>query len=687
MFGRFAVLTQRGPFSRTLLSYNLDGVPNVRPGSWYLVPFHHDIAPGLLVDTEPDTSAAGTLLPALACVDALGIYPDLDGVVTNLRQSLERQFVPWDDALAVVRFLSENQGHNRQRARLTVRDPAALLRNIQAVAGSDDAFARSTTSLRLLLIGDCTPCQLPTSLWKIPTRDRSRLYQQGVIVDAACAADPSANFVALGAPATPELVVGSFARRLDRVRFLVSSVVTGSGSAALITSSESLTTAYEAAIREWKLPVFRWPSAQRRKSVASRTPGIWLSTRLFSAAILPEVSLAVLDLGVPGEWLFYWQPFSQRSLVQLMCELSAKRMIPCVVGASVPTLTVLDACGTTPDALPIARERVQQTTRYEIRKAGGTASGIRQPSRILLEQTTRLLRETYDKTLDSLLLLNIHGLATLIECVECGYTATCPVCGNTLTLSAERSHLFCKQCGHSESSPDVCPNCHGAQLRSRGYGLDRLKRELGQTFPLSAIMPADIGEIERPHPAAAPFIYLGTYADVQIIPLLRPQLVVFPDVSVGLHHPVFDNLEQLFAVIRGAGSEAVPGAVVVQLDRRTVALRQALEKQPLREFLMRESAQREELRMPPFSRQFSIQFPVRSTTLDSEQLRAQLIDTLDAEAASPQGLRVEVLRTARESRIVSAEFRVDRTIVAPEQRVERALSHISLFRNAVIRIY
>lgn len=670
-----------------LLSYDLDGVAEVRPGSWYLVPFHHDIAPGLLVDTEPGTSAAGPFLPALARLEAPGIYADLDGTVADLRQSIERQFVPWDDALAVVRFLNENQRHNRQRARLTVRDPAALLHNIQAVAGSDCAFARSTTSLRLLLLDDCTPCQLPASLWKIPTRDRSRLYRQGVIVDAACAADPSANFVALEASATPELVVGSFVQRLDRVRLLMDSAVAGNGSVALITSSESLTIAYEAAMKEWRVPVFRWPPVQRRKSAANRAPGIWLSTRLFSAAILPEISLVVLDLGVPGEGPFYWQHFSQRSLVQLVCELSAKRMIPCAVCVSVPTLTVLDACGKTPDALSIARESARQTTRYEIRKADGTVSGIRQPSRILLEQTTRLLRETYDKTLDSLLLLNIRGLATLIECAECGYTATCPVCGNTLTLGAERSCLFCKQCGHSEPSPDVCPNCHGAQLRSRGYGLDRLKYELGRTFPLSAITPVDIVAIDRLHPTATPHVYLGTYADVQIIPLLRPHLVVFPDVSVGLHHPVFDNLEQLFAVIRGAESETVPGTVVVQLDRRTMALRQILETQPLREFLMRESAQREGLSMPPFSRQFSIQFPVRSTTPDSEQLRAQLVEALDAEAVSPQGLRVEMLRMAHESQMASAEFRVDRAIAAPERRVERALSHISLFRNAVIRIY
>jgi hypothetical protein len=693
VLGSFAVLTQRGPFSRSLLSYDLDSVEDrPGPGTWYLVPFMHDVAPALLVSTslsEQQSNGTGVLpLPILSRCCAYGVYPDLGPGITDFRSALERQLLGWEDALAIVRFLQTAQRHDRRQARLTAPEPGLLLHNLQAMAARDVTFATRTGPMRQLLSDDCTESHLGTSLWKLPTSARRLLYEQGVVVDGRLANTLRRYPSPADANERLQLLVGSFTERATRIRPAVEAAIASSGSVALIVSSEVLATLYERILMDqWKVPVIRWPAAQIRKFSGERGPTVWISTRQFSAASLPETALIVADLGIPGEWPFFWQRFSLKSLVDVVADLSRKRGIPCLVGVSAPTLSILDACGVPLESMPQPMQQQPNPITFVLRRSDSTLPKQPGPSGILLDPTMRLLRQTYDRGSSSLLLLNIRGLATLIECAECGYTATCPACGATLTLSADRTTLFCKQCGHSEGSPDVCPNCHGIQLRSRGYGLDRLAHELRRTFPPSSVVPMDAGDTAVVPNPAAPSLFLGTYADVQHIPLLRPGLVVFPDVSVGLRHPVFDNVEQLAVVVRGALTETAPGTVLVQLDRRSVDLRDALDTASMRVFLEGEQAQRRELMMPPFARQFVIRLSTRATVPDIENLKKSLATALATEGIPTQGLHVDLLTVAAKTRVVSLEFRVDAREAALGVRVQTALSHNRLFQNATIRVY
>jgi primosomal protein N' (replication factor Y) len=300
----------------------------------------------------------------------------------------------------------------------------------------------------------------------------------------------------------------------------------------------------------------------------------------------------------------------------------------------------------------------------------------------------RLLRQHYDRGKDSMVLLNIRGFATLIECAECGYTATCPHCGATLTLAGDRKRLFCKQCGHSEVPPDSCPNCHGTQLRSRGYGLDRLARELERTFPRSAVQLMTPGDETVVGQNASPSLFLGTYADVQRIAVLKPELVVFPDISVGLRHPVFDNIEQLAVVVRGAVAEAVPGTVLIQLDRRSTGLRTTLDgTETMAAFLEGEREQRRELLMPPFARQFVVRVSSGRRAPDLDALTKSLEGSLAAEGVEFRGLHADLLTVSAHARVASLEFRADSLQTALGLRVSTALAHNRHFQNASIRVY
>ena len=692
MLGSFAVLTQRGPFSRNLLSYDLESL-QARPavGTWYLVPFMHDVAPALLVSTDLSDErppAADLLpLPVLSPLHAGGVYPDMGTNVVGLQRALERQILGWEDALAVVRFLQAGQRHDRRQARLTAPEPALLLRNTQIVAARDTVFASRTSAMRQLLSDDCSDTQFGSSLWKMATPARGHLYAQGVVVNSRLADMPCRQLSPVEAEGQVDLLLGSFSERAARIRPAVEAAVARGGSVALIVSSDALATLYANLLgSEWNVPVIRWPTSPVRKFQGARAPAVWLSTRQFSAVSLPETILSVVDLGVPGEWPFFWQRFSLRSLVNIVADLCTARSIPCLVGVSAPTLSVLDVCGVPLESMPQPSSPLRPVT-FVLRKSDSSLPRQPGPSGILLEPTLRMLRQAYDTGSSSALLLNIRGLATLIECAECGYTATCPECGETLTLGADRSILFCKQCGHSEQSPDTCPNCHGSQLRSRGYGLDRLARELRRTFPTSSIVSMDTAGTAATAGTAVPSLFLGTYADVQQIASLLPHLVVFPDVSVGLRHPVFDNIEQLVAVVRGAASEATLGTVVVQLDRRTMDLRGPLGSTPLRTFLEVEQDQRRELLMPPFARQFVVRVAIGSAHPDVDAMMNSANAALLAEGVTPRGLHADVLAVSPKARVVSVEFRADAREEALGLRVGRALTHTRLFQNAGIRIY
>jgi hypothetical protein len=559
------------------------------------------------------------------------------------------------------------------------------------MAARDPSFSAKTAPMRQLLSDSEATAHLQSALWKLSTPARRKLYEQGFVVDRGLADTEPRVSRTRGDCSHPQLIVGSFVDRATRFRLAIEAAIADGGSVALIVSSDVLASLYEGLLsHDWNIPVVRWPSVGARRFRGDRHSTVWLSTRQFSSLILPEITLVAVDLGIPGEWPFFWQHFSLRSLLSVAADMSKVHSIPCLAGVSAPTLSVLDACGVPTDsALGSEVENpAQVSATFVLRSQNAALEKQTGPSGVLLAPTMRLLRQSYDQGKNSMLLLNIRGFATLIECAECGYTATCPDCGATLTLGGDRKRLFCKQCGHSEAPPDLCPNCHGAQLRSRGYGLDRLAHELQRTFPVSAVQlmtPTDEAVVAQ---NTGPSLFLGTYADVQRIAVLKPEFVVFPDVSVGLRHPVFDNIEQLVIVVRGAVAETAPGTVLIQLDRRSTGLRVVLDgSETMAAFLENEREQRRELLMPPFARQFVVRVSSRGASPDVDAMTTDLGTALTAEGLDFRGLHADLLTVSARARVISLEFRADSLQAALELRVGTALAHNKPFQNAAIRIY
>ena len=71
------------------------------------------------------------------------------------------------------------------------------------------------------------------------------------------------------------------------------------------------------------------------------------------------------------------------------------------------------------------------------------------------------------------LLLNRRGMAQVIFCPSCGYTADCPNCDISLTLHG-RHHLVCHYCDYHQNHQTKCPDCNEGELTPLGLGTEKV---------------------------------------------------------------------------------------------------------------------------------------------------------------------------------------------------------------------
>ena len=81
-----------------------------------------------------------------------------------------------------------------------------------------------------------------------------------------------------------------------------------------------------------------------------------------------------------------------------------------------------------------------------------------------------------------LLFLNRRGMATFVNCRDCGYTATCPNCETALTFHYHTLDLTCHHCNYHAPIPTVCPSCKSMAIKYFGSGTQKVEYELKKLF-------------------------------------------------------------------------------------------------------------------------------------------------------------------------------------------------------------
>ncbi len=102
------------------------------------------------------------------------------------------------------------------------------------------------------------------------------------------------------------------------------------------------------------------------------------------------------------------------------------------------------------------------------------------------------IREALERGEQAILFQNRRGFAPVIECHQCGWVPTCQNCDVKLTLHRQLNQLTCHYCGFTYKVPTVCPCCGGTDLRTHGFGTEKIEEQVREIFPEARISRMDL---------------------------------------------------------------------------------------------------------------------------------------------------------------------------------------------------
>lgn len=228
------------------------------------------------------------------------------------------------------------------------------------------------------------------------------------------------------------------------------------------------------------------------------------------------------------------------------------------------------------------------------------------------------LKDAMDKTLAAreqvMLFLNRRGYAPLTLCRTCGHRIECPSCSAWLVEHRFRRELQCHQCGFTQPTPEVCPECKSEDsLVACGPGAERLFEEATALFPDARISVMTSDTMTNPRQTAhmvgqiaagAVDIVIGTQIVTKGYHFPNLTLVGVVDADLGLRGGDLRagerTYQQLVQVAGRAGRAEKPGKVLLQTYEPEHPVVQALLSGDGDTFMKAERESRERHAMPPF---------------------------------------------------------------------------------------
>ncbi|MGV2020633.1 primosomal protein N' [Agrobacterium sp. 22-223-1] len=231
----------------------------------------------------------------------------------------------------------------------------------------------------------------------------------------------------------------------------------------------------------------------------------------------------------------------------------------------------------------------------------------------------RGIGKTIEKGEQALLFLNRRGYAPLTLCRVCGHRFQCPQCSSWLVEHRFRNQLQCHQCGHSEPTPDHCPECGTFDhLVACGPGVERIAEEVEKHFPeaRTIVLSSDLMGVKRLRLELEAIvkgeadIVIGTQlvAKGHNFPLMTLVGIVDADLGLANGDPrAAERTFQLLSQVTGrAGRTGLKSHGLLQTYQPQHPVMQAIVSGDASAFYEREIVEREKAVLPPFGRLASI---------------------------------------------------------------------------------
>ena len=101
------------------------------------------------------------------------------------------------------------------------------------------------------------------------------------------------------------------------------------------------------------------------------------------------------------------------------------------------------------------------------------------------------IKDRLERNEQVILFQNRRGYSAYMECSECGYKPRCGQCNVTLTPHTSNGTLRCHYCGNSQHISHVCPRCGKGEMRSMGFGTEKVEQEISKLFPTARVVRLD----------------------------------------------------------------------------------------------------------------------------------------------------------------------------------------------------
>ena len=229
------------------------------------------------------------------------------------------------------------------------------------------------------------------------------------------------------------------------------------------------------------------------------------------------------------------------------------------------------------------------------------------------------IREELSKGKQVILFQNRRGYAPVLQCTQCGEAPKCPNCDVTMTYHKAHNTLNCHYCGHhssliTHSSSLTCPKC-GSEMRTQGFGTERLEEEIQGLFPEVRVARMDLDSTRKKD---AYQIIIDRFANHEVDILIGTQMVTkglhFNDVSLVavlqadslLNMPDFRSYEQAFQMLEQvsgrAGRTGSQGEVMIQAFNPKNPVFEFLKAHDYEGLYQQQIAERELFKYPPYQR-------------------------------------------------------------------------------------
>jgi len=234
---------------------------------------------------------------------------------------------------------------------------------------------------------------------------------------------------------------------------------------------------------------------------------------------------------------------------------------------------------------------------------------------VLSPELYELIETALENKEQIILFQNRRGYSPFVECFTCGWIPKCKNCDVSLTYHKYKKRLTCHYCGFSQQLHNACDECGSSEVKTRGFGTEKIEYELKSLFRNARIARMDYDTTQTKNAFEKIVsnlenkktdILVGTqmvtkgldFEHVSVVGILNADnLINFPDFRA------HERAYQLISQVSGrAGRKHSNGKVMIQTSQPDHPLIQLIQKQDYNQVLKLLLEERQLFKYPPFYR-------------------------------------------------------------------------------------